>query len=191
MPARDDGAMTDLGIRPTTEVRSVVLGSMDRMFDQLVDRLDGLTTAEYLWEPTPGSWSVRRTADGSVVVDGAGEREIDPAPVTTIAWRMWHIAMDCLDDYTRRFTGDTSSAPATWTIDPACAVDDMAAAWAAYRSVVAGLDWWSELGDTWGPWSRHSVADMAMHASNEIVHHGAEIALLRDLYRSSDVADTA
>ncbi len=26
---------------------------------------------------------------------------------------------------------------------------------------------------------------MAMHASNELVHHGAEVALLRDLYRAS------
>jgi len=32
---------------------------------------------------------------------------------------------------------------------------------------------------------------MAMHASNELVHHGAEIALLRDLYRASDSAGRA
>ena len=30
--------------------------------------------------------------------------------------------------------------------------------------------------EAWGPWSSHSVADMAMHASNELVHHGAELA---------------
>ncbi len=47
------------------------------------------------------------------------------------------------------------------------------------------MDWWSELGEDWEHWSRHSAADMAMHASNELVHHAAEIALLRDLYRAS------
>ncbi len=39
--------------------------------------------------------------------------------------------------------------------------------------------------DYWGLGSRHCVADMAMHASNELVHHGAEISLLRDLHGTS------
>ncbi len=121
--------MDDFQARPTTEIRSVILGSMDRMFAQLVQRLDGLTDAEYLWEPVPGSWSVRRTPDGDTAVDGAGEREIDPAPVTTIAWRLWHIAIDCLDDYTRRFDGDDSDAPATWTLDSAVAIEITRAKW--------------------------------------------------------------
>ena len=188
---RDDVGMTDLRIRPTTEIRSVILGSMDRMFEQLMERLDGLTDAEYLWNPVSGAWSVRAAPDGRAVVDGAGDRETDPARVTTIAWRLWHVAMDCLDDYTRRFGGDESDAPATWTLDATRAIDLTRLRWQEYRSLVAGLDWWSELGDTWGHWSRHSVADMAMHASNELVHHGAEIALLRDLYRSSGPDGTA
>ena len=180
----------DLQARPTTEIRNVILGSMDRMFAQLVQRLDGLTDTEYLWEPVPGSWSVRMTPDGEILVDGAGERDVDPAPVTTIAWRLWHIAIDCLDDYTRRFHGDDSDAPATWTLDSAEAIEITRAKWERYRSVVTGMDWWGELGEDWEHWSRHSVADMAMHASNEIVHHGAEIALLRDLYRASAGART-
>ena len=58
-----------------------------------------------------------------------------------------------------------------------------------YRNVIADRDWWEELCDTWEHWPRHSTADMAMHASNELVHHAAEVALLRDLYRApfSDV----
>ena len=64
-----------------------------------------LTTEEYLWEPAPGSWSVRRRADGpgprATVLDGAGKWGRDsyrdkapcPPPVTTIAWRMMHIAV--------------------------------------------------------------------------------------------------
>lgn len=182
--------MADLQVRPTTEVRSVILGSMDRMFEQLIERLDGLTDAEYLWEPAAGSWSVRLDSDGRAMVDGAGDREIDPAPVTTIAWRLWHIAMDCFDDYTRRFGGEGRDASPLWTLDATRAIRVTQEHWQEYRSTVAALDWWSELGETWGYWSRHSVADMAMHASNELIHHGAEIALLRDLYRSSHAADT-
>ena len=169
--------------RPTTEVRDVVLDSMDRMFDQLVTRLDGLTDDEYRWEPVADMWSVR-LVDGVAIVDGAGQRDVDPAPPTTIAWRLWHLTMDCLDDYTRRFRGDGDPAPAEWTRRADEATERLRAAWAAYRQTIAGRRWWDELGDDWGPWSRHSVADMAMHAGNELVHHGAEVALLRDLYRS-------
>lgn len=173
--------MTDMAARPTTEVRDVILTSMDRMFGQLMERLDGITDVEYLWEAVPDSWSVRSN-DGIAVADGAGNRDIDPAPVTTIAWRMWHIAIDCLDDYTRRFNGDDSTATAVWTLDSREAISILHAKWNAYRELIAGREWWQELGDDWESWSQSCVADMAMHASNEIVHHAAEIALLRDLY---------
>jgi len=158
---------------------------MDRMISQLITRLDGLTVDEYLWEPADGMWSVRSAAGGSPLVDGAGERDADPPPVTTIAWRLWHIAVDCFDDYTRRFHGDDSDAPAEWTLDPDEAVALLQAKWTGYRHVIANRGWWEELGEDWEHWSQHSIADMAMHASNELVHHAAEVALLRDLYRSS------
>lgn len=180
--------MDDPSARPTTEIRDVILHSMDGMFGQLIGRLEGLTDGEYLWEPTTDAWSVRSGANDEVVVDGAGVREIDPAPVTTIAWRLWHIAIDCFDDYTRRFSGDQSDALPHWTLDAAEATNILAGTWEAYRSLVIGLDWWSELGDSWGPWGQHCVADMVIHASNELVHHGAEIGLLRDLYRASNAS---
>lgn len=177
--------MSDPSTRPTTEVRAVLLSSMDRMVGQLVDRLHGLTVDEYLWEPVAGMWSVR-LVDGVATVEGAGDREADPAPATTIAWRLWHIAVDCFDDYTRRFASDPADAPTTWTMDPDEAVAALQHNWARYRQEIDGRTWWDQLGDDWGPWSQHAVADMAMHASNELVHHAAEIGVLRDLYRSAD-----
>ncbi|MCP3973472.1 MAG: DinB family protein [bacterium] len=171
--------------RPTTEVRDVILDSMDRMFDQLANRLDGLTNDEYLWEPVTTMWTVR-TIGQTTAVDGAGIRDLDPAPATTIAWRLWHVAMDCLDDYTRRFHGDPSDAPAEWTLEAGVAIETLRQKWSSYRGEIASRDWWDQLGRDWGPWANHSVADMAMHASNELVHHGAEIGLLRDLYRASE-----
>lgn len=171
--------------RPTTRVSDVILDSMDGMYSQLRTRLSGLSVEEYLWEPVDAAWSARPGPGSTVVIDGAGVRDIDPAPVTTIAWRLWHLAIDCFDDYTRRFAGDLTEAPPTWTMEAAEAIRILDEKWHAYRSVLSQRDWWEELGPGWGPWSRHCLADMAMHASNELVHHGAELALLRDLYRPS------
>ena len=33
-----------------------------------------------------------------------------------------------------------------------------------------------------GPWSESFMAELVLHINREILHHGAEIALLRDLY---------
>jgi hypothetical protein len=33
-----------------------------------------------------------------------------------------------------------------------------------------------------GPWARASMAELVLHINREMLHHGAEIALLRDLY---------
>lgn len=175
--------MPDPTPRPTTEVRAVILDSMDSMYDRLVRRLDRITDAEYLWEPVEGMWSVRAT-DSGAAVEGAGVRDLNPAPATTIAWRLWHLAIDCFDDYTRRFAGNVSDASATWTLDADEAVAALERTWVDYRATIAERSWWAELGEHWGPWRLHPVADMAMHASNELVHHAAEIALLRDLYRA-------
>src|SRR4029079_85581 len=65
------------------------------------ERLEGISAAEFLWEPVDGMWSVRprgeaRTADafgpGEWVLDH--DLSVDPfaaAPLTTIAWRVGHL----------------------------------------------------------------------------------------------------
>lgn len=40
------------------------------------------------------------------------------------------------------------------------------------------------LGEGWGPYAESTVLALALHAQREVTHHGAEIALLRDLFRS-------
>ncbi|GAY07820.1 hypothetical protein TOK_5238 [Pseudonocardia sp. N23] len=64
-------------------------------------RLDGLTDSEYLWEPAPGCWNVRpRDPSSEAPQPGAGPWTVDvafpgpdPAPFTTIAWRLAHIVV--------------------------------------------------------------------------------------------------
>jgi len=89
-------------------------------------RLDGLTDDEYFWEPAPGCWTIRRR----------GERFIgdwqwpppDPAPFTTIAWRLVHMAGPCLDWRKRELidgeTVDVENYPYPGTADDALALLD-------------------------------------------------------------------
>lgn len=171
--------------RPTTSLSQVILDSMDDKVADLLARLDGLTNDEYRWEPAAGMWSVRGTGDDAAV-DFDPDRDIDPAPMTTIAWRLWHLAHDCFVEYGKRFDAiPDEGLDASWTLDAADAVERLHRSWQELRTKLAGFDdWFTELGDAFGPWHRHCVADFAMHASNELVHHGAEIATMRDLYRA-------
>ncbi len=71
---------------------------------QLQQRLEGLTDEEYTWEPVPGAWNVRpRDPSSAEEQFGAGDFVIDwtfpnpePAPFTTIAWRLAHVVVGVL-----------------------------------------------------------------------------------------------
>lgn len=175
--------------RPETDTKPVVLDHCDMVWDRLRGRLEALDDEEYLWHPVADVWTVRPNDDGTATVDGYGDRDRDPAPVTTIAWRMWHIAVDCLDSYTERLSGTTGAGVGgdTWHLNAADGVADLESAWANFRNGMGDLDddrWWSPIGSDFGPFRDHSTCDLVLHALTEVTHHGAEIALLRDLYRA-------
>ena len=69
--------------------------------------LEALTDEEYLWEPVPGCWSIRPTGPG-----GRGEFEAwpdpEPVPVTTIAWRLSHLAVSVFGLRASHYFGDGS-----------------------------------------------------------------------------------
>ena len=113
--------------RPTSDAKAVVLDHCDTVWAQLRDRLDGLADDEFLWHPVADVWTVRPNERGTATVDGFGERDRDPAPVTTIAWRMWHIAVDCLDSYAERFLGTIGSRVQgdTWHLSAADGIADL------------------------------------------------------------------
>ena len=79
-------------------------------------RLDGLTDEEYFWEPVPGCWTVRPDAAGNYRVDQG--QATDPPPVTTIAWRMMHIAVGCFVTRSSTFFGDGSVGDDADMFDP-------------------------------------------------------------------------
>ncbi|MGW2693130.1 DinB family protein [Streptomyces sp. NPDC001296] len=182
----------------------------DRMTGPVMDSGDGtdtevggaMTDDEYLWEPVPDCWSVRRRVDGpgsrATLLAGTGDWGRDaasyphpwPPPFTTIAWRLSHLSeMLALradhtvgnraltrDDYP--VSGDAAGAVA--------AFDTAAAAWrTALLSVDdAALDTVGYCTYPHGSDPEEPFVDIVWWVNQELLHHGAEIALLRDLYRA-------
>jgi hypothetical protein len=169
-------------------VLPVLLRGWDDAWQRLDARLAGLADDEYLWEPVASPWTVRPGADGGWTADWA-DPDPDPAPVTTIAWRIWHLASDCLANYLSRSpAGRPLQVTGTrWHGDAATALADLRTAATAFRAAAVALGEdgiWEPLGPVWGPYAQDSWADLVVHAVDELAHHGAEIALLRDLYRA-------
>src|ERR1700681_4575351 len=81
--------------------------------NQLRPRLDGLTDAEYFWEPVGGCWSLRANTDGSYTLD-LSRPEPKPPPVTTIAWRICHIVGSVLSARNANYFGGPPFDAATF-----------------------------------------------------------------------------
>jgi hypothetical protein len=154
-------------------------------------RLEGLTDHEYLWEPVDGCWSVRPGADGRWQWEHAWPPP-DPAPFTTIAWRICHIGSGVLGFRASNHFGDGSQADESKITWPTTAADGLAFLDDAYHRWLSGLESLSDdeyarpCGPAEGPYAQHPFGTLVLHISREVFHHGAEIATLRDLYRASD-----
>ncbi|GIH08407.1 hypothetical protein Rhe02_64740 [Rhizocola hellebori] len=160
-------------------------------------RLAGLTDEEYFWEPVEGCWSVRPGSDGLFLMDGRVPGA-PPPTLTTIAWRMMHLAVECLATRTSAFFSDSDlpDEVSMWDIrrEPAQlpgTADDAVAflekhylAWHAGISALdeAGLS--APLGPRGARFAQDPMAGLIVHISREFIHHGAEIALMRDFYRA-------
>lgn len=179
-----------------TDLTAELLDQLTWHWDnQLRPRLSGLTDEEYLWEPVAGCWNVRhRGTSTAAMAAGSGDMTIDfafpqpePAPVTTIAWRIGHIVVGVFGariaghfggpeiDY---FTHDYPASAAE-------ALDQLDEQYAAWCAGVRSLDTdalAAPCGPAEGPWADRSMTTLVLHINREAIHHGAEIALLRDLY---------
>jgi hypothetical protein len=167
-------------------VLPLLLRGWDDAWERLDRRLAGLGDDEYLWEPARQVWTVRRTDDGWLA-DWASP-DPDPAPVTTIAWRIWHLASDCLADYLSRSPAGRplSVEGRQWHGDAATALRELRTAAHAFRTEVVAMGEdgiWRPLGPDWGPYAEAGWAELVLHAVDELAHHGAELGLMRDLYR--------
>jgi hypothetical protein len=163
---------------------------------QLRPRLAGLTDEEYFWEPVAGCWNVRRRGEGTAQIEaGSGEYTIEfaipepnPAPVTTIAWRLAHLIVGVLGQRSAAHFGGPPADYRTFAYAGTAdgALDQLDDAYARWAKGVRGLGA-TGLADPCGPaeepFADHPLAALVLHINRETIHHGAEIALLRDLYR--------
>jgi hypothetical protein len=156
--------------------------------NQLRPRLAGLTDDEYFWEPVPGCWTVRAVGDGKFLADYQSPPP-DPPPVTTIAWRLSHIAGPILANRNAHHFGGPSFDITTfaWPGSARAALDLIDDGYARWSASVRALDEAALARDVGHiePWPA-PMAALVLHINREIIHHGAEVALLRDLYRASE-----
>lgn len=163
--------------------------------NQARPRLEGLTDEEYFWEPVPGSWSVRPRGTGTAPLQvGGGDFTIDfaqpepqPAPVTTIAWRFGHILVGVLGGRLEaHFGGPPVSYEAYEYPGSAGAaleqLDGMYAHWSGAVSALSLDELASAVGPAEGPFAEAPMAALVQHINREMIHHLAEVALLRDLW---------
>jgi hypothetical protein len=163
------------------------------------ERLEGLSDAEYLWEPVPGCWTVRRGPTGAMRGDHALPNP-DPAPFTTIAWRLCHL-IECYGaDRNASWLGvslqgkpvDPAATPAPATADEAIsALQQAHDRWRAHLISVPDETLGEPIGPVGGRYGSDTRGAFALHMLDEFIHHGAEVALLRDLYRATNPADAA
>lgn len=134
-------------------------------------------------------WSVS-VARVQEVLRHTGPPEPDDAPVTTIAWRLGHLHYE--------FEGNWEWTFGARRQDPKLMVDFTPSATLAVERFWASVDRWrtsvdtvtDEQLDTVGfsqyPYGSHSddlFIDVLVGTNIELIHHMAEIALLRDLWR--------
>lgn len=154
--------------------------------NQLRGRLDGLTDDEYLWEPAPGSWTVHPRPDGTATIDFAFPQP-EPAPFTTIAWRLAHVivgvlAMRNASHFGRTPTDYATFAYATTAEEALAQLDEEYATWQAGVESL-GEDGLARLcGDAEGPYADYPLGALVLHINREMIHHLAEVCLLRDLH---------
>ena len=145
-------------------------------------RLNGLTDDEYFWQPVPNCWTVH--PDGAI---DFVYPEPDPPPFTTIAWRLAHLIVGVLAVRNHHHFGAPEASYQTWryATDAATALrqlDDQYRTWVDGVRTLSADDLDRPCGPSEGPYAEHPMADLVLHINREMIHHGAEIACIRDLY---------
>lgn len=172
-----------------TELREDLLGLSDFAWQRLRARIEGLTDEEFSWEPVPGCWSVR---DGKQDWDNLPP---DPPPFTTISWRLNHLIDVLQAERTATWFGHQPSPedglPATHG-SAAAALEGLDHAYAVWRRRLAALsqdDLDRPMGEIAGRYAADSGNAFALHILDELIHHGAEVGVVRDLYRGQQAED--
>ena len=177
--------------RMSLDVKRILLEQLDWHWKQmLIPRLQGLTDEEYFWEPYPGCWSIRRLDDGTWSARWErGPIAPEPEPLTTIAWRMAHMAEMMMRRSANQFGAKGFEPDTVGTADNAIArLRSGYADWMGGLEALDATELERPTGPTEGPYANEPLATLVQHMNRELIHHGAEVSLLRDLYRAKQLA---
>jgi hypothetical protein len=136
---------------------------IDHVVDRLVDRMAGLDDAEWAWAPVPDD------------------------PDVTIRWRLDHIVDTLVEERTWTWLGVSApdqppSAPEPANASAAVrAVQDAARQFTGLLRALGDGDG-EPIGPLAGPYGAATRRSFVLHIIDELVHHAAEAALLRDLH---------
>ena len=166
----------------------------DKFYDRFTARIEGLTDEEYLWEPADYCWSLTPWKDGKLRLQWGLVFDETP-PVTTIAWRYTHISDLLSEERCATYVGlepegedlIKEGAPP----DAASARDFFERAFARWKRYVSAIDE-SKVYEKVGlnpRFPESTRAEFVLHILDEVIHHGAEIGVLRDLYRARGADD--
>ena len=165
------------------------------ILEVLQRRIADLDDEEMLWEPVPdclslrvvgGQWSIDEVRRPPTHFDGKAD------PVTTIGWRLAHIANGLMASRITEWLGVVDAPPLPGPpAAPASAADGMRA-WIAdakewYCGLVESLgdDHLNQpMGPVAGKWGDAPRAGFLVHVYTETAHHGGEVGVLRDLWRA-------
>ncbi|GAA2097981.1 ankyrin repeat domain-containing protein [Actinomadura alba] len=171
-------------------LKSELLDLSDTAWQRLRTRVEGLTDEEYLWEPAPYCWTVRAAGDGTWRADGS-PLPPEPAPLTTIAWRLSHLIDLLSGERNATWLGVTPAAAPGREGAPgtaAEALERLDQAYALFRGHVDAADEAAlpePMGPIAGAYAEHTRAAFILHEVDELIHHGAEVGVLRDLYQAT------
>ena len=114
-----------------------------------------------------------------------------PPPFTTLEWRLRHLADAYGNTRNSEWLGVAVDAPAVsipGDADAAAAIELLERAyqrWAATLVALSDDQLDAPLGPAAGPFAAESKRSFVLHMLDEFIHHGAEIGVLRDLFRGS------
>jgi hypothetical protein len=128
--------------------------------------------------------------------DGTEFSAPDPAPFTTIAWRLWHLGASTTLEFPPHDVADGAGFVQAWFSAPpgievpapptaAEAVEVVSRNWSAFATRIEGFtddELAAPLGEAGGRWAEAPLFALLLHVIDELIHHGAEIGVLRDLY---------
>jgi hypothetical protein len=186
------------------EIRTDRLGVLVDQLRQSAElsaaRMDGLTDDEFLWEPVAGMWSLRKRGEAATsAAYGPGDWVIDheridpfaPGPPSTIAWRIGHLVSGLAGRWEWTFGARSADPKELIEFSPHATTALSELSFQVERWIAAIDSMTDEQLDVPGFGQYPMGLDpqipfigILWWVNREFIHHMAEVALLRDLYRA-------